>query len=115
LRKEVKRRIDQSVLMSPNNAKDLFDFELQELKAQAEEIETQMSRRKWGQISFGSLAGLGSAILGAEPLLDGSLATVDGTVSLGLLSAAVTTVSGFRGKPPSGVMAYAVLADKEFG
>jgi hypothetical protein len=115
LRSEVQRRIDRSILSHPENAEKLFDLELQDLKDQAEQIKTQMTRPKWGQLSFGSLTGLGSAIFGAEPLLDGMLTSVDGAVAFGLLSAAATTVSGMRRAPPNGLMAYAALAGREFG
>lgn len=115
LRKNIQRRIEKSVLVSPDRALELFDLELDDLKDQARYLATQMSKRKWGRISFGSLTALGSAVLGAEPLLDGTLATVDGAVGLALISATAATVATARVKPQESCIAYAALAEGKFG
>lgn len=114
-RREVQRRIDRNILTTPDRAEQLFDLELQDLKHEARRIGARMQKRNWGQISFGSLTGLGSTILAAEPLLDETLTTVDGAVTLGLISAVATTISGFQSNHQNGIMTYAVLAERAFG
>ena len=71
--------------------------------------------RKRGLISLGSFTSLGSAILGAEPLSNGSLAAVEGAVGLALLQETAATVAGMREKPPESCMAYAAISETRFG
>lgn len=73
LRSEVKLRVERSILTNSNNLDELFDLEIADLKNQANKLSTKMKQRNWGLIGFGSFTGLGSAILGAEPLLDGAV------------------------------------------
>ena len=114
LRSEVKLRVERSILTNSNNLDELFDLEIADLKNQANKLSTKMKQRNWGLIGFGSFTGLGSAILGAEPLLDGAVTTVDGAVGFGLASAISATISGARQQGPEGYVAYAAIAATKF-
>lgn len=115
LRKEVQLRIERAVLLGEHNLDKRINLENGDLRSEADTPAEKMKRRWWGGVTFGGLSDLGAAVLGAEPLLDGALSTVDGAVGLGLASAIATTLSGLRRTGPTGYTAYATLAHQRFG
>ena len=115
LRSNVQRKIEKSIIANPEQSDERFDLELEEMKEVAMRVANKMKAKSWGLILFGNLTGLGSAVLGAEPPLDGSLTTVDGAVGLALLQATAVTVAGMHGKPPESCLAYAAISETHFG